>query len=82
MEKEGHDDIIGLTVTLYLIGTGLSMKALRHVGVGTLLQGILLWIIVAVGSLTLIRSGWIQLWAPGTAAASAQNCEYPVQRAW
>jgi uncharacterized membrane protein YadS len=56
-----HLGIIGLTVTLYLIGTGLSMKTLREVGVRPLLQGILLWVIVAIGSLTLICSGWIHL---------------------
>jgi uncharacterized integral membrane protein (TIGR00698 family) len=52
---------IGLAVTLFLIGTGLSMKTLREVGVRPFLQGILLWILVAVGSLTLIRGGWIYL---------------------
>jgi uncharacterized integral membrane protein (TIGR00698 family) len=52
---------IGLTVTLFLIGTGLSMKTLREVGVRPFLQGILLWLFVAVGSLTLIRGGWIHL---------------------
>jgi len=52
---------IGLTVTLYLIGTGLSMKTLREVGIQPFLQGILLWIFVAAGSLALIRSGWIHL---------------------
>jgi uncharacterized integral membrane protein (TIGR00698 family) len=52
---------IGLTVTLYLIGTGLSVKTLREVGVRPFLQGILLWLFVAVGSLALIRSGWIHL---------------------
>ena len=56
-----HLGIIGLTVTLYLIGTGLSTKTIREVGVRPLLQGILLWIAVAVGSLTLIRGGWIHL---------------------
>lgn len=56
-----HLGIIGLTVTLFLIGTGLSMKTLREVGVRPLLQGVTLWVIVAVGSLTLIRSGWIHL---------------------
>jgi len=56
-----HLGIIGLTVTLYLIGTGLSVKTLRDVGVRPLLQGILLWIMVALGSLTLIRGGWIHL---------------------
>jgi uncharacterized integral membrane protein (TIGR00698 family) len=56
-----HLGIIGLTVTLYLIGTGLSMKTLREVGVRPLLQGVLLWIVVAAGSLSLIRCGWIHL---------------------
>lgn len=56
-----HLGIIGLTATLYLIGTGLSMETLRKVGVRPLMQGILLWIAVAVGSLVLIRGGWIHL---------------------
>jgi uncharacterized integral membrane protein (TIGR00698 family) len=56
-----HLGVIGLTVTLYLIGTGLSMKTLRQVGARPLLQGILLWVVVAVGSLALIRGGWIHL---------------------
>jgi len=56
-----HLGVIGLTVTLYLIGTGLSKKTLSEVGARPLLQGILLWIIVAVGSLALIRAGWIHL---------------------
>ncbi|HEX3891568.1 MAG TPA: putative sulfate exporter family transporter [Terracidiphilus sp.] len=56
-----HLGILGLTATLYLIGTGLSMKTLRQVGVRPLLQGILLWIVVAAGSLALIRNGWIHL---------------------
>jgi uncharacterized integral membrane protein (TIGR00698 family) len=56
-----HLGMIGLTVTLFLIGTGLSKKTLQEVGVRPLLQGILLWIVVAVGSLALIRAGWIHL---------------------
>jgi len=56
-----HLGVIGLTATLYLIGTGLSMKTLRQVGARPLLQGVLLWIVVAVGSLSLIRCGWIHL---------------------
>ena len=56
-----HLGVVGLTVTLYLIGTGLSMKTIREVGVRPLLQGVLLWIVVAVGSLALIRGGWIHL---------------------
>ena len=53
--------LLGLTVTLYLIGSGLSMKTIRQVGARPLLQGISLWIVVATGSLVLIRSGWIHL---------------------
>ncbi|MFP5207623.1 MAG: YeiH family protein [Acidobacteriota bacterium] len=56
-----HLGIIGLTATLYLIGTGLSKETLQRVGVRPLLQGVLLWIVVATVSLTLIRAGWIHL---------------------
>lgn len=56
-----HLGIIGLTVTLFLIGTGLSMKTLREVGTRPLLQGVLLWIVVASGALELIRMRWIHL---------------------
>jgi uncharacterized integral membrane protein (TIGR00698 family) len=53
--------ILGLTVTLFLIGTGISKQTLREVGVRPLLQGVLLWVVVAAGSLVLIRAGWIRL---------------------
>jgi uncharacterized integral membrane protein (TIGR00698 family) len=53
--------VMGLTATLFLIGTGLSMKTIRQVGPRPLLQGILLWIVVGIGSLVLIRGGWIHL---------------------
>jgi uncharacterized integral membrane protein (TIGR00698 family) len=56
-----HLGVIGLTVTLYLIGTGLSKRTLTEVGVRPLLQGIILWVIVATGSLVLIRGGWVHL---------------------
>lgn len=56
-----HLGILGLTVTLFLIGTGLSKETLREVGVRPLLQGVLLWIVVATASLALIRTGWIHL---------------------
>ena len=51
----------GLTVTLFLIGTGISKSTLRQVGVRPLIQGILLWAIVAAASLTLIRIGIISI---------------------
>ncbi|MGA2728830.1 MAG: putative sulfate exporter family transporter [Terracidiphilus sp.] len=56
-----HLGVIGLTVTLFLIGTGISKTTLREVGVRPLMQGILLWIVVASGSLALIHAGWIHL---------------------
>ena len=51
----------GLTVTLYLIGTGISKSTLKEVGVRPLLQGLLLWAIVAITSLALIRFGIISI---------------------
>jgi uncharacterized integral membrane protein (TIGR00698 family) len=50
---------IGLTVTLYLIGTGISRATLKEVGHRPLLQGVVLWTLVSVTSLWLIRAGWI-----------------------
>jgi len=50
---------LGLTATLFLIGTGISRAALREVGWRPLAQGVLLWILVAAGSLALIRAGVI-----------------------
>ncbi len=52
---------IGLTATLFLIGTGLTRKTLRDVGARPLIQGIALWAVVAICSLTLIRIGWISI---------------------
>jgi len=51
----------GLTVTLFLIGSGMSRESLRRVGARPLAQGMLLWIVVAVGSLELIRWGALGL---------------------
>ena len=45
-----------LTVTLFLIGTGLSLPVLKEVGFRPLLKGILLWIFIAAGSLWMILS--------------------------
>jgi len=52
---------IGLTATLFLIGSGISMATVKQVGHRPLLQGILLWLIVSVGTLWLILIGWIRL---------------------
>jgi len=50
---------IGLTVTLFLIGTGLSKETLKQVGVRPLVQGLVLWIIVGTSTLALILFHWI-----------------------
>lgn len=52
---------IGLIVTLYLIGSNISLATLKTVGVRPLLQGALLWIVVAGLSLGLIYSSIIVL---------------------
>ena len=39
---------IGMTITLFLIGAGLSKKVLATVGFKPILQGIILWILIAV----------------------------------
>ena len=52
---------IGLTATLFLIGSGISVATIKRVGPQPLLQGIILWLLVSVGSLWLIRIGWIAL---------------------
>ena len=41
----------GFSVTLFLIGTGISLKAIRKVGARPLLQGVTLWIIIMFSSL-------------------------------
>lgn len=50
---------VGLTATLFLIGSGISRAVLKGVGWRPMLQGVLLWAIVAITSLYLIRTGWI-----------------------
>jgi uncharacterized integral membrane protein (TIGR00698 family) len=52
---------VGLTATLFLIGTGISRSTLKEVGWRPLLQGVLLWAIVGIASLYFIRIGWIAL---------------------
>lgn len=52
---------IGLTATLFLIGTGISRKSVREVGVRPLAQGVVLWLVVATLTLVLIHAGWIAI---------------------
>ncbi len=56
-----HLGRIGLTVTLFLIGTGLNKKTLAKVGIRPLLQGLILWLIVGSTTLALILGNWIHL---------------------
>jgi uncharacterized integral membrane protein (TIGR00698 family) len=44
----------GLTVTLFLIGAGLNRSVLKSVGLLPLLQGVLLWGFIAIGTLLAI----------------------------
>ncbi len=50
-----------LIVTLYLIGTGLTLSTLKTVGVRPFVQGFVLWIFVAGISLAGIQFGWLHV---------------------
>lgn len=56
-----HLGRMGLTVTLFLIGTGLSRKTLKDMGARPFLQGIILWLIVGSLSLWAIYRGFVKL---------------------
>jgi uncharacterized integral membrane protein (TIGR00698 family) len=59
----GHLVFVGaqrsLVVTLFLIGSGLSRKALQLVGRRPLIQGFILWVVMGSGTLLAILLGWI-----------------------
>ena len=44
----------GLTVTLFLIGAGLSLETMKLVGIKPLFQGVLLWLFVSLLSVTAV----------------------------
>lgn len=44
----------GLTVTLFLIGVGLSRKVIQQVGIRPMIQGVILWIFIGLVSLGVI----------------------------
>ncbi len=50
-----HAALVGLTLTLFLVGPGLSRQALRAVGWRALVQGLSLWVFIGAGSLAVIR---------------------------
>jgi uncharacterized membrane protein YadS len=45
---------IGLKITLFLIGSGLTKTLLKSVGLKPLFQGVMLWLFISVVSLTVI----------------------------
>ena len=49
-----HLATLGLTLTLFLIGAGISAKTLKAVGGKPLLQGMTLWMVISAGSLLVI----------------------------
>lgn len=51
-----HAAKLGLTLTLFLIGAGLSRDALRSVGFRPMLQGVLLWIVVSISGLVAVQN--------------------------
>ena len=44
----------GLVITMFFIGASLSIDVLKAVGVKPLLQGVLLWLVISIGSLAYI----------------------------
>jgi uncharacterized integral membrane protein (TIGR00698 family) len=52
---------LGLTATLFLIGTAISRSTLKEVGWRPLLQGVFLWAMMGITSLYFIRIGLISL---------------------
>jgi hypothetical protein len=42
---------MGLTLTLFLIGSGLSQQVLKNTGVKPLLQGVIVWMLIGGGTL-------------------------------
>ncbi len=55
--QAGH---LGLTLALFLIGTGISKRVIKQTGVKVMAQGLVLWIAVAAASLVAIRADWIR----------------------
>ncbi len=47
--------VLALTLTLFLIGAGLTREALRRVGARPLVQGVLLWLVISLASLASVE---------------------------
>ena len=55
----GHGARALLTLTLFLIGSGLSRAVLRNVGFRPLVHALLLWLVIGGGTLLAIHAGWV-----------------------
>jgi uncharacterized membrane protein YadS len=49
----------GLVITLFLIGSGLTMNLIKNAGFRPLVLGVILWTLTSVLSLIAILNGWI-----------------------
>jgi uncharacterized membrane protein YadS len=47
---------VGLTLTLFLIGAGLSRATLKTVGVRPLVQGVVLWVFISLVTLWFVQT--------------------------
>jgi uncharacterized integral membrane protein (TIGR00698 family) len=56
-----HLGRIGLTVTLFLIGTGLNKRTLEQVGLRPLFQAVILWVIIGSATLAAVYFNWIRI---------------------
>lgn len=54
-----HAARAALTLTLFLIGSGLDRASVRAVGARPFVHGLLLWLLVAGGTLGAIKAGWV-----------------------
>jgi uncharacterized integral membrane protein (TIGR00698 family) len=54
----GH---VGLALTLFLIGTGITIKTIKQAGARVMIQGVALWVVVAALSLFFILRGVVHL---------------------
>ncbi|WP_017325295.1 YeiH family protein [Synechococcus sp. PCC 7336] len=53
---------VGFNLTLFAIGTGLSLQALKRVGWRALVQGALLWLFAGAGSFWIVRQFGVMSW--------------------
>ena len=60
-----------MTVTLFLIGAGMTRASLKSLGARPLLLAVVLWLLVSAGSLAAIQAGWLNVEVPAIPAIPA-----------